>query len=242
MSRQRTINDQIWRSNRLSGCTVEVRYALFYFLTSPFSNVIGAYEVVLRVAASEMGWDPDSQLMPVMRRLIDAGILDFDPQANYIWIKDWWDHNSAKMAVATTLRKRTLEQIAALPRGWRDAYVNDFIDRLPTEDPLRKFVQIIVLALIILFAQRKSSGLGARLAGGIAFDAVTFRSMAQGIGNVVNPKTTRRDMQSGMMVTAGRTNHMIAGNTMWNPAYRQHVLQNMGKNWGAATGGSVNGK
>ena len=45
MSRQRTINDQIWRSNRLSGCTVEDRYALFYFLTSPFSNVIGAYEV-----------------------------------------------------------------------------------------------------------------------------------------------------------------------------------------------------
>ena len=55
-------------------------------------------------------------------------------------------------------------------------------------------------------------------------------------------KTTRRDMQSGMMVTAGRTNHMIAGNTMWNPAYRQHVLQNMGKNWGPTKGGSVNGK
>lgn len=30
MSRQRTINDQIWRSNRLSGCTVEDRYALVY--------------------------------------------------------------------------------------------------------------------------------------------------------------------------------------------------------------------
>lgn len=111
-----------------------------------------------------------------------------------------------------------------------------------TDNPINSFVQIIVLALIIFFAQRKSSGLGARLAGGIAFDAVTFRSMAQGIGNVVNPKTTRRDMQSGMMVTAGRTNHMIAGNTMWNPAYRQHVLQNMGKNWGPTQGGSVNGK
>ncbi|WP_223850483.1 hypothetical protein [Bordetella hinzii] len=95
--------------------------------------------------------------------------------------------------------------------------------------------------MIIFFAQEKN-GLSARRAGGIAFDAVRFRSMAQGIGNVVNPKTTRRDMQSGMMVTAGRTNHMIAGNTMWNPAYRQHVLHNMGKNWGPATGGSVNGK
>ncbi len=58
----------------------------------------------------------------------------------------------------------------------------------------------------------------------------------------VNPATKSRDMQSGMMITAGRTNHMIAGNIMWNPAYRQHVLQTTGKNWGAATRGSVNGK
>jgi len=45
------------------------------------------------------------------------------------------------------------------------------------------------------------------------------RCMAQGIGNVVNPRTTRRDMQLGMMATSGRKNHVIAGNTMWNPAY-----------------------
>lgn len=85
-----------------------------------------------------------------------------------------------------------------------------------------------------------TSRLGARLAGGIPFEAVTFKNMAEGIGNIVNPKTTRRDMQSGMMVTAGRSNHMIAGNTMWNPAYRQHVLRNMGKHWGPAAAGSVN--
>ena len=63
-----------------------------------------------------------------------------------------------------------------------------------------------------------------------------------GIGDLVNPKTTRRDIESGMMLTAGRYNHTIAGNTTWNPAYRHHVLQNMGKNWGPATGGSVNRK
>lgn len=100
-----------------------------------------------------------------------------------------------------------------------------------TDNPINSFVQIIVLALIIFFAQRRTSGLGARLAGGIAFDADIQEYGAGYCGHVVNPKTTRRDMQSGMMVTAGRTNHMIAGNTMWNPAYRQHVLQNMGKNW-----------
>ncbi|KRB10407.1 hypothetical protein ASD87_14475 [Achromobacter sp. Root170] len=93
-----------------------------------------------------------------------------------------------------------------------------------------------------MFVQRKARGVGARRAGGVAFDAVTFRTIAQNNAAVVNPATTSRNMHSGMMVAAGRTNLMIAGNTMWNPAYRQHVLQNMGENWGPATGGSVNSK
>lgn len=110
------------------------------------------------------------------------------------------------------------------------------------DNPIASFVQIIILALIVLFALKKTSGLGAQIAGGISFGAVTFRNMAEGVGNAVNPKTTRRDMQSGMMVTAGRTNHMMAGNTMWNPAYRQHVMANLGKNWGPAKGGKVTGQ
>lgn len=109
------------------------------------------------------------------------------------------------------------------------------------DNPITSFFQILATALLIFFALKKTSGLGSSLAGGISFGAVTFRNMADAVGNVVNPKTTRRDMQSGMMVTAGRTNHMVAGNTVWNPAYRQHVLQNLGKNWGPATGGSVKG-
>jgi type IV secretion system protein VirB6 len=110
------------------------------------------------------------------------------------------------------------------------------------DNPIASFVQIIALALIVLFALKKTSGLGSQIAGCISFGAVTFRNMAEGVGSVVNPKTTRRDMQSGMMVTAGRTNHMMAGNTMWNPAYRQHVMQNLGKNWGPASGGKVTGQ
>ncbi|SOE52100.1 type IV secretion system protein [Orrella dioscoreae] len=118
----------------------------------------------------------------------------------------------------------------------------DKVIKTNTDNPIGSFFLIIALAVIVFFALRKTSGLGAQLAGGIAFEAVTFRSMAQGVGNVVNPQTTRRDLQSGQMVKAGRTNHLIAGNTMWNPAYRQHVLQNTGKNWGPASGGSVDGK
>ena len=81
---------------------------------------------------------------------------------------------------------------------------------------------------------------------GVATAGTTLRQMAQGavapgaaIHNAVNPVTTRRDMQSGMMTTARAANHWVAGNTMWNPAYRQNLRDNLGKNWGPASGGKV---
>ncbi|TAL90231.1 MAG: hypothetical protein EPN62_09945 [Candidimonas sp.] len=140
MSRQRVINDGFWRSNRMAGRTVEDRYALFYFLTSPFSNIVGAYEIVISIAASEMGWDSESQMLPVMKRLVDAGYIAYDPESQFVWIRDWWEHNSPKMAVSSKLQQKTFEQIAQLPESWRDAYIIDLIDRLPTQDPLRTTV------------------------------------------------------------------------------------------------------
>lgn len=102
-----------------------------------------------------------------------------------------------------------------------------------------------VLGWIILQAGGMASG----LAGGVSMAAMGIRhlvspisgglSAAKSVGNIANPVSTRRDLQSGSMVTARRASHMATGNTMWNPAYRQHVMQNIGKNWGKATGGSV---
>ena len=130
MGRQRTINDANWRSVKMSGRTVEDRYALLYFLTSPFSNIVGAYEFVISIAAPEMGWDSESQLKPVIKRLINQGFLECEQDYGFIWVRDWWDHNSAKMAVGPALRKKTIEQIWKIPSQWRHAYLADFMPRL----------------------------------------------------------------------------------------------------------------
>ncbi|MBD4823276.1 conjugal transfer protein TraH, partial [Xanthomonas citri pv. citri] len=75
--------------------------------------------------------------------------------------------------------------------------------------------------------------IGGTLGGGMSANAITLGAMAaraasiagapiaagRAIGGAINPTSTRRDLESGMMVTAGRTNHFIAGNTMWNPSY-----------------------
>lgn len=117
------------------------------------------------------------------------------------------------------------------------------------QNPLFTAVQLLVVAMVMLYILYKVNDYAAQLAGGMSSAAITFGGMARGMAapgraaggvhNTLNPMTTRRDMQSGMMTTARRANHLVAGNTMWNPAYRQHVMQNMGKNWGKATGGSA---
>lgn len=134
MGRQRTIDDAaFWRSPRMAGRTQEDRSTLFYLLTSPFSNIIGVYQIVPRIAASEIGWDTESQLIPVVKRLCDAGFLEYDDDSGYVWVKIWWDNNSASMSVGVSLRQKTYDQIRAMPESWQLPFLRDFLARLPSD-------------------------------------------------------------------------------------------------------------
>jgi type IV secretion system protein VirB6 len=116
-------------------------------------------------------------------------------------------------------------------------------------NPVFASLQIGTLTGVLCWIILQSTAMASGLAGGLSTAAMSIRHMvspvaasknfADGAGNKLNPMTTRRDMQSGMMVTTRRANHLVAGNTMWNPAYRQHVISNIGKHWGKASGGSV---
>lgn len=141
MSRQRTINDSVfWRSPKMAGRTQEDRATLTYLLTCPFSNIIGAYQIVPRIAASEMGWDTESQFMPILRRLQEAGFIEYEAEASFVWVHIWWDHNYPLMALAPKLRQKTFSQIQALPEKWRPLYIEDLLERLPRNEELRNLV------------------------------------------------------------------------------------------------------
>lgn len=124
----------------MAGRTQEDRSTLTYLLTCPFSNIIGAYQIVPRIAASEMGWDTESQFMPILRRLQDAGFIEYEPEQSYVWVHIWWDHNSPRMALGPTLRQKTFNQIRELPEQWRTLYTDDLIQRLPDNGELRELV------------------------------------------------------------------------------------------------------
>lgn len=110
------------------------------------------------------------------------------------------------------------------------------------QNPLLIGAEVFILSFIMVFIMYQTYGMAAGLAGGISMAALTAAHAlrpAQAARGIVDPMTARRDMQSGMMVTARRHEHMIAGNTPVNPAYNQFFRQNMGRNWGLSKGGNV---
>jgi type IV secretion system protein VirB6 len=112
-----------------------------------------------------------------------------------------------------------------------------------TDHPIATMLEILIVTGVTLFLLQKAFEAAAALAGGMSSAGITLRQVTQAaaspVTQVLNRQSTRRDLQSGMMVTGGRLNHLAAGNTMWNPAYRQHIMENLGKNWGLAKGGRI---
>ena len=117
------------------------------------------------------------------------------------------------------------------------------------QNPMFAALQIGALTGVLVWIILQISHMASGLAGGVSMAAMGIRhlispvtgglSAAKTAGNIVNPVSTRRDLESGMMTSGTRFDHMVAGNTIFNPAYSQHVLQNAGKNWGKRKGGSV---
>lgn len=134
------------------------------------------------------------------------------------------------------------------------AFVNPIDLDNSQQNPLFASLELLVVAFIMMYVLYRVNDYAAQLGGGLSSQAITFGQMlgrASGMVNapnragrvandMLNPMTTRRDLESGMMVTARRFNHLAAGNTVVNPAYRQHVMENLTRNWGRKRGGKVN--
>lgn len=141
MGRQRTINDKkFWNSPKMAGRTQEDRATLVYLLTCTSSNIVGSYSIVPRIAAAEMGWDTESQFMPVVKRLCDSGFIKYDAETSFVWVRIWWEHNSAKMALAPTLRQKSIKQIREMPSHWISDYLDDMTERLQESEEYREML------------------------------------------------------------------------------------------------------
>jgi type IV secretion system protein VirB6 len=104
---------------------------------------------------------------------------------------------------------------------------------------------IVILACIsgVQIAQSKAAklfgGVTSGLPNPITAAAKIATAPASAAARYMAGKTTRTSAKTGQQETASRLSHLMRGNTIANPAYRQQVRENMRSGWGAASGGSA---
>lgn len=102
--------------------------------------------------------------------------------------------------------------------------------------------EVTALSFVLVFIIYQAYGMSAALAGGLSMAALTAAHLAvpgRMARQAINPSSTRRDLESGMMVKGSRADHLVAGNTPFNPAYSQRMLSQIGKNYGRWQGGRI---
>lgn len=93
---------------------------------------------------------------------------------------------------------------------------------------------LLTVSFVLYYLIANAYKLGGFLGNGLSLESISLKqatSPATRTVSMINSQSTRRDLQSGQMVTAGRLNHLAAGNTIYNPQYARHVAKNLGKNW-----------
>jgi len=105
--------------------TISERYGEFYLLTSPFTNTIGCYRVVSRIAAAEMGLSQE-EFLNVVQRLQDRRIAV--SIADYILVRTWFRHNSWEATFSGNVAKAAAKELASLPGELREHWIRASLD------------------------------------------------------------------------------------------------------------------
>ena len=93
MAKQRYINTRFWQDNYISNLDPSEKLLFLYCLTSPSTNISGAYEIPLKIIAADTGYDKDMILKIFARFEKDDKIIYKD---GWLFIVNFIKHQSSK--------------------------------------------------------------------------------------------------------------------------------------------------
>lgn len=123
MARQRMMSDGYWKDPSLASLTTEQRTALVLFLTCEESNVIGIYRVIWRAVGAGMGWTHD-QIINAARDLQSKDCIAIHEETGWIWVKEWWKHNSLRGAFTGNVAKKATKELSQVPEFWKQSVLD----------------------------------------------------------------------------------------------------------------------
>lgn len=118
MGRPRMISDSFWTDPELINLTTEDRVCLLLLLTNGDSNIVGIYRTVWRVVGAGIGWT-EAQTLLTARDLMAKGHIEIDDSTGWVWVKEWWKHNSIRGAFVGNVKGKALKQLSQIPENWK---------------------------------------------------------------------------------------------------------------------------
>src|SRR6185437_12292456 len=87
------ISPRIWSSPEFKELKlVDERLLYFYYLTSRHQTTAGCCFLPDAYAREDLGW-PSKMYQARRQRLISAGVIQFDPETNELFVTRWCDDN-----------------------------------------------------------------------------------------------------------------------------------------------------
>lgn len=120
MGRHRMIMDSFWSDPNLSHLTTENLLTNLLFLTNRYSNVIGIYRIQWRSLGAGIGWT-EAQMVSAARDLETKDVVAIDEATGWVWVKNWWDHNSLSGAFKGKVGPKARAELKQVPERWRIA-------------------------------------------------------------------------------------------------------------------------
>ena len=97
MALYRPVSTQFWTDSKVvNEYTPDDRYFLLYLLTNPYTNLIGCYELSIKNASFQLGWDMEKTENEMKRMADKFHRIGYDTETKEVCIFQWGKYNWTK--------------------------------------------------------------------------------------------------------------------------------------------------
>ena len=121
MAIYRQIQIDFWQDDFVTDLSAEDRYFFIYLLTNSKTTQCGVYQINVKLAAFELGWDRE-QVNKLLKRFVEYGKILYDDSTSELMLVNWLKYNKATSPKVAKVIDREIKSIKN--EHFRDTLVN----------------------------------------------------------------------------------------------------------------------
>lgn len=110
MAIYRQIQIDFWQDDFVTDLSAEDRYFFIYLLTNSKTTQCGVYQLNVKLAAFELGWDRE-QVNKLLKRFVEYGKILYDDSTSELMLVNWLKYNKATSPKVAKVIDREIKSI-----------------------------------------------------------------------------------------------------------------------------------